>query len=110
VSPSLECQVQEKDNALYVCLSGDLDERSFFEVSRALGDRKLEHPVKVDLEGVRYADSTGLRALVLLQRQAREAGVEFTLLEPSAAVKRVFRSTGLSEVFKLGGDDPENPC
>ncbi|MBW3625393.1 MAG: STAS domain-containing protein [Armatimonadetes bacterium] len=106
----LQCRVLETDQSLYLCLEGDLDDKSFLQLSRAFADRELDLPVKVDLEKVRYANSTGIRALVLLQRQAREAGVDFTLVDPSEEVKRIFRSTGLSEVFHIGMGDPENPC
>ena len=110
MSPPIFYHVHEKDNALYLCLEGDLDEKSFLTVSNALGGRPLDRPVKVDLAKVGYADSTGLRSLVLLQRHARDAGVEFTLLSPSEPVKRIFRSTGLSQVFQVADEDPENSC
>lgn len=106
----LNCEIHEKDETLYLCLEGDLDDKSFMEVSGAFAGRDLDLPVKVDLEKVHYANSTGIRALVLLQRQARECGVEFSLVEPSDEVKRIFRTTGLSEVFTIGPDDPDTPC
>ena len=106
----MQYQIQEKENAIYLCLEGDLDDKSFLDVSRVLTGRDLDMPVKVDLEKVSYANSTGLRALVLLQRQARDAGVDFVLLEPSDAIKRLFKTTGLAEIFDITADDPENPC
>lgn len=106
----LNFKVKEKDNALYVCLEGDLDEGSFQEVTRVLADRPIDRPVHVDLHKIRYADSTGLRALVLLQRQARDAGEQLILLEPSEAIKRVFQSTGLETIFKIQAKDEKNPC
>jgi anti-anti-sigma factor len=59
---------------------------------------------------VGYADSAGLRGLVLLQSRAKAAGVDFSLVEPSDAVKRAFRSTGLAALFNIRLDDPDNPC
>lgn len=106
----LQYEVHERDNALYLCLEGDLDEHSFLPITRALLDRPLSQPVKVDLQRVRYADSAGLRALVLLQRQARDAGVDFILLEPSRAIRNVFHATGLADLFHIHTDDPEDPC
>lgn len=106
----LNYQIHETDRKIYLCLEGDLDDKSFLEISGVFSDRELTLPIHVDLEKVRYANSTGIRALVLLQRQAREAGVEFKLVDLSDEVKRLFRSTGLSEVFNIGRGDPENPC
>lgn len=106
----LQYRVHEKDDALYLCLEGDLDDTSYLTVSKALAEWKCDQDVKVDLEGVHYASSTGLRALVLLQQQVHDAGLDFTLLEPSRAIKQVFQTTGLSDVFKIAAEDPNNPC
>ena len=110
MSSSIQYQVHKRDEAVYLCLEGQLDERSFFILSQALGDQPLDRPVKVDLQKVDYADSSGLRALILLQRQVRNAGVELVLLEPSAIVQRLFRTTGLEGLFNIGEADPLNPC
>ena len=75
----IQYEIHERDDSLYLCLQGDLDEDSFLPVTQALAGRSLDMPVNVDLQGVTYADSAGLRALVLLQRQVRDAGVNFTL-------------------------------
>lgn len=102
--------IHEEEHALYLCLEGDLDQKSFMAVSKALAGHKIERPVKVDLRRVGYADSTGLRSLVLLQREVRDAGSEFTLIALSDPVKRIFRSTGLYQMFRIEPDDPQNPC
>ena len=111
MSTPMQYDLHETDGVLYLCLEGDLDQRSFLAVSNALAGHRLGLPVKVDLSRVGYADSTGLRSLMLLQRQARDAGSDFTLLNPSDAVKRIFKSTGLYQVFKVEeGEDSNNPC
>lgn len=106
----LNYKIHETEQSIYLCLEGDLDDRSFMAVSNVFADRELTRPIKVELKKVHYANSTGIRALVLLQRQAREAGVEFMLLDPSDEVQRLFRSTGLSEVFRIQNSDRCSPC
>jgi anti-anti-sigma factor len=103
-------QLHEVKGSLYLCLEGNLDERHFLTVSGLLSDKKIDHPVKVDLQKVRYADSSGLRALALLQRRVEDAGMNFTLVEPSTAIKRVYGSIGLSQAFAVRPDDPDSPC
>ena len=110
MSIPLQYHLHEEAHALYLCLTGDLDQKSFMAVSTALAGHPLDRPVRVDLHGVMYADSTGLRSLVLLQRQVREAGAEFVLLTPSEPVERIFRSTGLNQVFQIEPEDARNPC
>ncbi|MBW3625394.1 MAG: STAS domain-containing protein [Armatimonadetes bacterium] len=107
---AMTCQIRRDADTLYLCLEGDLDEKNFLTVSYALAGQEINLPVKVDLARVQYADSTGLRALVLLQRQAREAGVAFYLMNPSEPVKRIFHTTGLSQIFQLVAHDTSSPC
>ena len=106
----LTYHIHKGENALYLCLEGDLDQKNFLQVSNALTGIELVLPVKVDMRKVKYADSTGLRSLVLLQRQARDAGVDFFLMRPSETVNRLFRTTGLAQVFRVMPSDEENPC
>jgi anti-anti-sigma factor len=106
----LQYQIHEESDAVYLCLEGDLDEVSFLAVCQSLADRTLDRPVKADLRGVRHVDSTGLRALVLLQSQVKNTGQPFYLLEPSNTVRRIFRTTGLSQVFQIAPDSSSSPC
>src|SRR5690349_20529176 len=109
-TPPIECQIQEVDGSLCISLVGMLDQQGFMILSQALLNNTLDRPLKIDLKQVQYADRSGIRALVLLQRQARQAGVEFTLLNPSPSVERVLRTTGLVRIFNIETTDPKNPC
>lgn len=108
--PSIQCQVHKRDDGIYLCLEGVLDQASFRVLSHALLDHTIDRPVYIDLTGVAYADSSGIRALVLMQRQTRQAGAELTLVNPSEAIQRVFRTTGLARIFRIEADAPGNPC
>lgn len=55
--------------------------------------------VVVRLDRVTFIDSTGLNALVVAHRRARERGVHFTLAAPSGAVRRVLDMTGLDRAI-----------
>ena len=109
-APSIRCQVHERDGGLYLCLDGVLDQEAFRVLSQALLDHTIDRPVYIDLNQVAYADSSGIRALVLMQRQVRQAGVELVLLNPSEAIQRVFRTTGLARIFRIEAGAPGNPC
>ncbi len=59
--------------------------------------------VVVDLQETTYMDSTALGVLIGSLKRARERGKEFTVTGVVAdEVGRVFDTTGLSEVFKIG--------
>lgn len=60
----------------------------------------------LDLQRVRFIDSTGMGLLVRLQRQARTAGRKLILLAPSAAVRSALRLMKLEQFFTIASDQP----
>lgn len=57
--------------------------------------------VVLDVAGVTFLDSSGLRVLLGLSRAARQAGHAVVLLTPSAAVRRVVDISGVGEHLVL---------
>ena len=53
--------------------------------------------VVLDLRGLEFMDSTGLRLVLGLDREAREAGHELTLIPGPPAVQHVFELAGVCE-------------
>jgi len=60
----------------------------------------------LDLEAVEAVDSTGLAALVRLQKQLRRAHRNVVLLSPSASVRRALRTMRLGHFFEIATDAP----
>jgi anti-sigma B factor antagonist len=58
----------------------------------------------LDLRGVRFLDSTGLRLVLELDAAAREAGQELEIIRGSAVVQRIFDVTQVSD--RLNFVDP----
>jgi anti-sigma B factor antagonist len=57
--------------------------------------------VVVDLIGLQFIDSTGLGALVAVLNHANSAGTKFRLVCNTDRLLKVFRITGLDEVFEI---------
>jgi anti-sigma B factor antagonist len=55
----------------------------------------------VDLSGLQFIDSTGLGALVAARNHAEAAGTRFQLVCKADRLLKVFRITGLDEVFEI---------
>jgi anti-sigma B factor antagonist len=110
MEPTIHFILDEDADCFRIKLSGTLDERSFYTLSEALTDRKLDRPVRMDLQDIDYADSAGLRALVLLQRRAKEVGADFVLANPSPSVDRLFRVTNLWKIFRIECDSLQRPA
>jgi anti-sigma B factor antagonist len=91
------------DQGAVVRLSGELD----FRTVSGLVSRAEEGLVTrlaslvVDLSGIGFCDSTGLRALVRLAREAAELGVPFSLAAPSEQMWAILRLCGLDSFFVI---------
>jgi anti-sigma B factor antagonist len=55
--------------------------------------------VTVDLQGVDYIDSTGIGILVAALKQGKKTGCQLLLQNLTPRVDRLFRITGLHELF-----------
>jgi anti-sigma B factor antagonist len=58
----------------------------------------------IDLAQVSLLDSAGIGGLVSLRNEAHRAGAHLGLICPQRRLTRLFRVTGLSRAFALGGD------
>jgi anti-sigma B factor antagonist len=55
----------------------------------------------VDLSGVTFIDSSGVRELLAANRQAEAMGMRLQLVNPSAACKRVLEISGVWDEFMV---------
>lgn len=58
----------------------------------------------LDLSGLRFCDSTGIRQLLILRKLVLERGGTIALAGLTPRLERVFRMTGLSQAFALYPD------
>ncbi|HEX4698464.1 MAG TPA: STAS domain-containing protein [Actinomycetes bacterium] len=89
-----------------VTVSGEVD----LETAPELGDHALAalkdvsvHLV-LDLRGVTFMDSTGLKVLLATAHRADLAGGSVVLVAPNRAVNRILTLTGLDKTFVLADD------
>lgn len=81
----------------HLVLVGDLDAHTAVQLSDALTPLPNESVIEVDLAGVEFMDSSGLRVILEARRDAAEHGREIVLTNPSRAVRRLFEITGLDD-------------
>lgn len=93
----LSIHVERSSDVLSIGLVGDLDISTTGELERAIDDAGGEARVCVDLSGLGFIDSTGLRVLLAAHADAREAGRELILRRGPERVQRVFRLARLEE-------------
>ena len=95
--------VEPERESVRVAPVGELDiatvDKLQAEVSRLLETGFAK--IVLDLRGVRFLDSTGLRLVLELDAAAREASQELTIIRGSAVVQRIFEVTQVSERLKF---------
>jgi anti-sigma B factor antagonist len=107
--PNLEFETTRNGTVAVVAPTGELD-LSGATILEAELDRLTAEPdlgsVVLDLRGLEFMDSSGLRLVVMADMQAREAGRRFALVRGGDTVHRVFEITRMSERLEFV-DDPE---
>jgi anti-sigma B factor antagonist len=103
--PDFEVTVQRSSRTAVVQVAGELDLAS----APALADvlRSLEPPcdrVILDLSGLAFIDSTGLRLAIAEHRRAELDGFDFVVAGATEPILRVLRVTGLDVVLPMAPD------
>jgi anti-sigma B factor antagonist len=105
----LEITTEQREGQTRVALTGELDIASApqFEEGLAAVERDTPGVLVLDLRGVGFIDSTGLRAVIAADERARSAGRRFVIVRGTAAVERVFSVTQLDQRLEIV-DDPDS--
>ena len=105
----LEVDTEEREGLVRVSLRGELDLSTVEKVEEELrrieerGDRLLV----LDLSGLTFLDSTGLRLMVTADQRARKSGRRLALVKGPETVHRVFTITKLDERLQMVDDVEE---
>ena len=103
----LEVQSEDRGNGLaHIALRGELDLSTVSRVQDELQEVESRSPdtLVLDLSGLSFLDSTGLRCVVTADERARDAGRRFVLVKGPEPVQRVFAVTRLDERLEMVDD------
>jgi anti-anti-sigma factor len=103
----LEVQSEDRDGGVHVLLRGELDLSTVAKVQEELRRVEASAPplVVLDLSGLTFLDSTGLRCLITADERAREQGRRLVIVRGPDPVQRVFSITRLEDHLEIV-DDP----
>jgi anti-anti-sigma factor len=93
------------DGTAVVALAGELDINTSSRVEQEL--HRVEgtaSTIVLDLRGLSFIDSTGLRLVVTADTRARKHGRRFAVVPGSEGVQRVFRVTSLDKRLDFVSD------
>jgi anti-sigma B factor antagonist len=104
----LDLSTEQREGGAVVRLAGELDLSQADNFSEELSRAEASDPpvLVVDLRGVSFMDSTGLRLLLAALRRAEPAGRRLVIVRGQEQVRELFRVARLDDVFELV-DDPE---
>jgi anti-sigma B factor antagonist len=107
-SGELRCEIARNGQTAWVQPHGELDLHSVHRVETVLDDLRAEgcRDIVLDLRGLTFMDSTGLRLITSADSRAREQGRRVTIVQGPDAVKRVFTITRLDERLDIVEGDP----
>jgi anti-anti-sigma factor len=99
----LEFETKEHGDRTHVALRGELDLSTAEKVERELQRIEEDAPplVVLDLSGLTFLDSTGLRLIVGADQRARQSDRRLVVVRGPATVQRVFSITKLDERLEM---------
>jgi anti-sigma B factor antagonist len=100
---------EETDKSIRVSVAGELDIASAPRIDEALAAVEEKGPslIVLDLRGLEFMDSTGLRTILAADSRAREAGRRLAVVQGDENVKRVFEVTRLYDRVEIVDDPAE---
>ena len=99
-----EVRIEEQPSTVLARLFGEFDlsakEKFESEIAAVTGDPRPSSLV-VDLAGLKFIDSSGLRAIMELYGRSRDEGVDFAVTPGPSEVQNVFELAGLDRVLPI---------
>lgn len=105
----IEVAERRDGGVIHVMLEGELDLSTADEVEAAIQRAEEQRPkvIALDLSGLSFLDSSGLRLIVRADQRAREDDRRLVIVKGQEAVQRVFSITHLDEEIQVVEDVEE---
>jgi anti-anti-sigma factor len=98
---------ERREGAMIVSVRGRVDESSWVAFGVGLSeaiDKAREagfHSVVIDLAGLEYMSSRGLRVLTVAKREGEAAGVTVSLASPNEVMREILAISRYDRLFKV---------
>ncbi|MGB5756898.1 MAG: STAS domain-containing protein [Acidimicrobiales bacterium] len=97
---NLTVTVSDGDPAV-VTAEGQIDSFTSTSLDEVLAALPADRPISVDLSGVDFVDSSGLRVIVRAHKRQLGGGSALTIVKPSQPVSRLLDMTGLTSELTI---------
>ena len=98
----LSCELGEEEGVTVVTLEGQADVHTSAELQKILKAllARGQNRILLDAGSLDYCDSSTLRVLLTLQKEARESGGAVKILNLAEEPRRVFQISGFLDLFE----------
>ena len=97
----MDIREETQDGVLVVSPQGRLDSNSSDDLEKAMGPWLAQRRLVIDLGGVDYVSSAGLRVLLLAAKRLHETDGQLVLCSLGDAVRQVFEFAGFLRIFTI---------
>jgi anti-anti-sigma factor len=101
----MSVELDIRGNAANITLSGNVDYSTQDEIRnanrQALSNKDVQE-IRVDFGQVNFLDSSVIRSLLILQKEAGASGKSLVLLNCSASTRELFEIGGFDRMFVFG--------
>ena len=99
----MEIDVDRQGNTLIATAGGRIDGVNARDFENALRESIADddNAVVVDLEGLSYISSAGLRAILLIAKTLSQRGAKFALCALSEPIREVFEISGFDKIVAI---------
>jgi anti-sigma B factor antagonist len=103
----MKIEVQSLKRVELITVSGRIDSSNANDFDAALKNLtdNGEYQLVLNMSGVEYTSSAGLRAMVAALRECKKHNGDLRLSEPSERVSEVLNLAGLTSLFEIYDDD-----
>lgn len=99
----MKIEVQQETNSTIINVTGSVDALTASELSRVLTNEISEGHANlvVDLTGVEFMSSAGLRALLGAVKEARSSGGDLRIISTNPGINKVLKMSGFNNIAKV---------
>jgi len=104
-----DAQISEGPHGPTITLSGEIDMSAVADIEAAIGPVVPSEAglLVLDLRNVSFLDSSGLRVILRIDREQRDAGKRFVVVRGGRRVARVLELTGAERQLEIVADPAE---
>jgi anti-anti-sigma factor len=113
LNPDFRIETRESGTGREIRVTGELDSATCETLAaqfERVAERAAGAEVVVDLQGVSFVDSAGIRTMVLMQRTAAERGVTLLVVRPPESVLELLRVAGVADRMTLSPAPDDAPA